>query len=366
VAAITLRASEPVALLPNAIAVHHPFSYIPQALLLRLGAIFDASPLVLFYLARLSGLASAIVLTAVAIRIVPSHQYGLSALALLPPITFARSCVDADPVTNGLAFLFIGCMLREVTRSGVIGAGSLIFLALFAFVMGQCKSAYFVLLLLALGIPKARFASSLSRLACMGLLVLPGIAASIGWMLLVKYSYFTGVTYHTYSGEVDPDRQLALILHHPAAYLLTFFRTLFTTPVIPQAVLGVIGLFGPGQVLPAPVLVILVVIFFGAIISDTTGADVAYGRSLGWLVGGIFLAFIGLSLTLLYIQWTGFGSPVIDGFSGRYLYPLLPLLLIFAKPLNRPFARAPGTWVTALAGVGLPLMLWIMVQTYYG
>ena len=42
VAAIPLRASEPVALSPNAIAVHHPFSYIPQALVLRLGAVFNA------------------------------------------------------------------------------------------------------------------------------------------------------------------------------------------------------------------------------------------------------------------------------------------------------------------------------------
>jgi hypothetical protein len=60
-------------------------------------------------------------------------------------------------------------------------------------------------------------------------------------MLLVKQSYFTGVSYHTYSGEVDPDRQLAFILGHPFAYLATFLRTLFMTPFFPQALLGILG-----------------------------------------------------------------------------------------------------------------------------
>jgi uncharacterized membrane protein len=365
VAAIPLRASEPVALSPNAIAVHHPFSYIPQALVLRLGAVFNASPLMLFYLARLGGLLSAIALTFLAIRLAPSRQYAFCALALLPSITFARSCFDADPVTNGLAFLFIACMLREIARSGPVSMRSLALLALLAFVVGQCKSAYFVLLLLALAIPQARFVSRFSWLTWMGILILPGIVASVGWMLLVKQSYFTGVSYHTYSGEVDPDRQLAFILGHPFAYLATFLRTLFMTPFFPQALLGILGGFGPGLFIPMPVLVVVVGLLFGVIVADRTGAGATY-PGVGSLTAVIFLAFIGLSLTILYIQWTGFGLPVIEGFSGRYFFPLLPLLLLFAKPPEKPMPMAPGVGVTALACAGLPFMLWSTLQAYYG
>ena len=45
------------------------------------------------------------------------------------------------------------------------------------------------------------------------------------------------------------------------------------------------------------------------------------------LIGGIFL--------VMYLQWTQTGNLTIDGVQGRYLLPILPMIMIMLIPKNR-------------------------------
>ncbi|GAB2178378.1 DUF2142 domain-containing protein [Dongia sp. agr-C8] len=364
-AAIALQADRPAVLAANPIAVHHPVSYLPQALAIRLGAMADATPLTLFYLARIAGLLGGLALTFLAIRTMPSHRFALCALALLPPITFGRSMVDADPVTNGLAFLFVAAVLREMLRRDAVEARALSRLALLAFLVGQSKSAYLVLLVLAVAIPGARFPTLRSRLGWMALLMLPGMIASLGWMLLVKETVLSGTTYVTASGGVDPDGQLAFILSHPLDYAATFLRTLFTTRFFPWTLFQFAGLFGPPVVLPVTLAFVILALLLGVVLSDAAEAPGPYPASLPWLTAAIFAGFIGLTMTLLYLQWTALGAPLIDGFQGRYLFPLLPLVLVLSRAKRPAFGVAPSVWLLAQASLGLAALLWKAHDTYY-
>jgi uncharacterized membrane protein len=298
--------------------------------------------------------------------VIPAHKYGLAAIALLPPILFSRSTLDADQLTNGLAFLFLALLYREIAGDGPIKGSRVALLALVAFVLAQAKSAYLLLPFLAFAIPAARFASRRDRLLALALVCLPGILASGGWMVLLKLSYFDAARYRTWSGVVDPHAQFALVVAHPLGFAATLLRTIVATPFIPRVLMEFLGVFGPPVALPLPFYPALAILLGCAWLADGP----AVGRALRHrptrlLALGIAAVTIVLILSLLYLQWTAVGRPVVDGFRGSYLYPLAPLVLLFVPATGRPVLGLSAARCVAMIGaISLCGTLWLAWRTY--
>ena len=365
---IPLQAAQPRVSRPNPIAVLNPVSYIPQAAAIAAGQALGLSPLAIFYLGRLGGLIGGIALTFFAIRIMPVHKLGLTAIALMPPVLFSRSTLDADQLTNGLAFLFAAMAMREIGGRGRLSGARIAALAVAAFLLALSKSAYLLIPLITLAIPANRFASGRSKALACALICLPGIAGSLAWMMLLKLTYFTAVKYRTWSGVVDPQQQLALVLSHPFAFAGTVLRTLFATLFLPLAVIQFIGTFGPPVTMPLLLIVANAGLLAATILSDAPIAlrPLQSGQTR-LLAAAIVLLTLGLILTLLYLQWTRLGGSVIDGFNGRYLCPLAPLLLLMIPATGKPLFRLPSSaWLLALAIVSVGGTFWTTVHTYYG
>ena len=225
IASIPLDARTPATLDPNPIAVLNPVAYIPQVGAYWLGEAFGWSPLVLFYLGRLAGLAAAIGLTFSAIRRMPFHRYGLCAVALLPTLAFSRSTLDADQVTNGLAFLFVAHVLGVASSDQPIRWRTMLWLAAIAFLIAQCKTAYLVLPALAFAIPVDLYGSARRYLLASLAIAVPGALVSIGWMLSLQHGYFAGIHYFVRGAAIYPDGQVAAILADPLNYAQVVART---------------------------------------------------------------------------------------------------------------------------------------------
>ena len=368
VASLKLRAEEPKAVAPNPIAVLNPISYLPQVLAIAVGVAMGLSPLAIFYAGRIAGLIAGIALTFFAIRIMPAHKHSLAGIALLPPFLFSRSTFDADQFTNGLAFLVLATIIREIGAERRIRPGTVSALAFGAFLLAQAKSAYFLLPLQAFAIPVSRFVSRTSKTVVCAIICIPGIVASLGWMLLLHGGYFAGLRYRTWSGIVDPDAQVQLVLSHPLAFAGTLVHTVFGTAFIPNAVVGLLGVFGPPVMLPiAVILVIGFLLAATAIAEDRVDEPQLRSGATRALAAVISIATVALILTLLYLQWTRFEGPVIDGFSGRYLYPMAPLILLLFGATGRPVLRlSTSAWLTMLALVSAGATIWMAWQTYLG
>lgn len=367
IAAILLQADEPRIVPPNPIAVLHPVSYLPQSAAIAAGQWVGLPPLALFYSGRLAGLLAGIALTFFAIRAIPIHRHALAAIALLPPILFTRSTLDADQVTVGLAFLFLAFVIREAAAVGRISSGALAGLAVGAFLLAQCKSGYLLLPLLSLAIPENRFGSVRAKLLACAIICVPGIVASAAWMIGVRLSYFDGIAqYRTWSGIVRPADQLQFILSEPLTYLRIVVATLFATPLVPKVVLEFLGVFGPPVTLPMPFYPIAGALVAGAIFSDRRfprGPLTSWRTRLFALA--IAAATILIIMTLLYLQWTQYKAPFIDGFQGRYLYPLMPLILLSIPAAGRPFLGVPAQyWLVALGLFSIAATWWKTWETY--
>jgi uncharacterized membrane protein len=367
VAALKLRANQPRLVEPNPIAVLNPVSYLPQAPVMAAAQAVGLSPLAIFYLGRIAGLVAGIALTFFAIRIMPVRRYSLAAVALLPPILFSRSTLDADQLTNGLAFLFLAIAIREIGASGPIRGRTVAALAITAFLLAQAKSAYLLLPLLTLAIPAQRFATTGRKTAACAFIIVPGIVFSLGWMLLLKLTYFAGLEYRTWSGIVQPHQQLAWIASHPFGYGAVLLATLFGTPFFARILIELLGVFGPPVQLPMLVIVALAGLLMLTVASDgRITAPSLKAMAIRGLAIAIAVVTVLLILTLLYLQWTHFGSAVVDGFNGRYLYPLAPLLLLLLPSVGRKlFGLASPIWLALLGGVSVVATSMMTAWTYF-
>jgi uncharacterized membrane protein len=365
-ASIPLGAETPAILEPNPISVHNPASYIPQVAAYWLGELLGLRPLSLFYLTRLSGLIAGVGLTFLAIRKMPVHQYGLCALALLPTILFFRSALNADQVTNGLCFLFVAQILAVALKPERIHGSTVLFLAVLALLTALCKSAYFVLLPIAIAVPVDRYGSRSRWLVSTLAIVIPGLLCNLAWMLWVKQTFFAGIHYQTWGGEVRPDEQLATILAEPMRFMSVLARTIFLSPLISTTLIGILAIFGPPVYVPPPVYTLLVLTLGAALVAEGARRQLTRLVVLRLLAAGAFFCGFGLILLLLYIQWTGVGAPIIKGFYGRYLYPLLPpLLLLLPSRQIALFNIQARTWVIFLATVSITSTLGLTWMTYW-
>ena len=366
IASIPLDARTPATLDPNPIAVLNPVAYIPQVGAYWLGEAFGWSPLVLFYLGRLAGLAAAIGLTFAAIRRMPFHRYGLCAVALLPTLAFSRSTLDADQVTNGLAFLFVASILRVASGGQPIRWRNVLWLAALAFLIAQCKSAYLVLLALAFAIPVDLYGSARRYLLASLAIAVPGALVSVAWMLSLQHGYFAGIHYFVRGAAIYPDGQVAAILADPLNYAQIVARTIFLSPLAPLSLIGLIGLFGPPVFMPALAYPLVAGALAAVLIGE--GANIAWRPSalLCILAIASALAGFGLILTLLYVQWDSLGAPVIQGFSGRYLYPFAPLLLLFVPTKKLAlFGLDAKAWTAILGVIAACFTLGVTWSTYW-
>ena len=82
-------------------------------------------------------------------------------------------------------------------------------------------------------------------------------------------------------------------------------------------------------------------------------------------VGVLALVSVVIILTLLYVQWTRVGGPVIDGWNGRYVYPLAPLAVLLTRGRNEQLFRlAPVHWLALVGTLSVGFTLWTTMQIY--
>jgi uncharacterized membrane protein len=330
-ARLPLDASVPAVLQADPIAVLNPIAYAPQAICIRVCCLLGIRPLASFYLARAAGLCCAILLTFLA----------------------------------AVSFLFIASVWRAALRTAPASAGEFLQLAALGFVAGQCKSAYFLLPLMALAVPRARFRGLAPYAGWMAAVILPGMIANFAYMLALKHGFFAHAAYRSWAGDADPAAQIAQMLHAPARYAWVLLRTVVATPLIPLSITQMLGTFGPPVSLPPPITALLAGLIGLVAITDPT-ARAPYGWRARVLAAAIALASACIALTLLYIQWNGVGAPIIQGFQGRYLYPVLLLPVMSLHATRSAIFGVPEKVLLAAAGVfGLGACFGTTLWAYY-
>lgn len=366
----TLPADRQVSLDKNPYAVSNPLMYAPFALVLNISNyLFHPQPWMQFYILRITGLLCSVFLITIAIARMPEHKTLLAAMCLLPAMMNARSGVNIDGLVIGSAFLFIGQVYYLCRKSILVDSKDIALLAVFAFIMAQSKGAYVPLLFLAVLLPKGIFSSTRKYWLSLAIVILPALVIGLGWSALAKSIVLSGMRYRNDVGDVWPDGQFEWLLTHPFTYAGVLLKTIFASPMLPKSLWEAIGSIGWGHnfiTISSFSYVLLIVILVVIMACEPVKQAVQSSTIKRCFIAVIMGATIGMALTMLYVQWSAYQSPVIEGFQGRYFYPLFPLFAVFVNPISEYANEKRSILLLCLFGVVSSVsLLWATGNFYY-
>jgi uncharacterized membrane protein len=269
-----------------------PSPYVPQAAACFFARCFAISPGAKFYLGRLANLILAIVVTAIAIRIMPFAKWTLAVVGLFPMTLFLDASFSPDPLTIALTFILTAILMRG-------GSGAIV-----AFLLALCKQGYFLIALL--------------RRRWMTLAV-----AAPGAMVSLMFSVRGSLTNRP--AGVDSRRQIEYEFRHPLSVLSVLaMDAIRHGPRYGQEMIGRLGLLDVS--LPS------LAIFSAAavLIATMVWAGGTPDRGTRMVATALAAMFSLAVLFSLYVTWTPVGAPFIDGVQGRYFLPLVPMIAIAA------------------------------------
>ncbi len=310
-----------------------PVSYLPQALAIFIFGWLGFSPFFLLYLARLASLLFWIFLMYHAIRIIPVQKWLLVLLALLPMSVSVNSSLSADVFTNGVAFLFIAVIMREILSKEPFIRKRMVVLTVLIVLLGLGKMVYVVLLFLFLAIPRKRFSSQRQYFLNFSILLLAGLISSFILKIYLDHLYLPWHLYNkvyaanaTLGFQSDMNEQLQYVSDHFWKTIVLFIGSFFRQ--IPEISSGYIGILGRYDTrLPAGLVIFsFIAIFLVAVFSSKKEYKLNLWHRL--ILVAVFFMITSLIMISQYLTWEPVGSDHLQPLQGRYFIPAFPLVLI--------------------------------------
>lgn len=308
--------------LRNYASSYPPIIYIPQSLGIIIGKILDASPILMMYLGRIFNFLFYLMITYIALKIVPIKKNLFFLLALLPMSIIHAASLSADAITNSTALLFVSYILylaygsvEKITVKHVITTIAIgIFIAL-------SKIVYLPIILLFLIIPIRKLKNKKDYWVTF-IIVLTGCTIPFIIWNLLNISNLSVPDLRVNPG-VSPKDQVIFVLTHPVQYIKIIIDTMMS--IGPSQVLSMMGKIATNYMYPTPSIVIytfLFMLFFFGIVNSDKDLNVTIRGVDKLIFLAIFLLVLILIYTALYVGFTNVGDPIINGIQGRYFVPI--------------------------------------------
>jgi uncharacterized membrane protein len=313
-------------------AAYSPLPYIPAAIAINTGKVFNLSTKNIIRLARFMMLAvwALCVFTAIAL-ISGRKKWIIFVVALLPMQVFQASIVNPDAIINGLAILYLGLYLKalELSAAGKKLSNRMIAsIAITLAALSLAKPVYFVLGLTIIFLPAKLFVGrSLDSRFWKSLLLFTALIPALIWYAIsapVAKAVGSPLGAQFYN-QVDPLGQLKYMAMHPLNSLVVFFRTLGAN--IDSYLISSIGLLGWNFVgMPVYLVVASAIILLLVSLYSVQDKNPNKHQSYVLLTAGI-ITVIGVFL-VLYMTFNPVGASKVGGVQGRYFLPALPFVLV--------------------------------------
>jgi len=324
----TMKTSEKIRYANPTQALYSPVCYLPQALGCLVGRILTDHPVLIFYLGRFFNFVVCSILVFWAVRIIPAGKRFMLLMICMPMYLQQMVSLSSDAFLNAWAFLLIAQVLAQIQGNAKNTARDRWIFLISSVFVSLCKIVYLPLCFLVWLIPSDRFETRRKAVRYKLTVSLVSAFLNIGW-LAVGMRYLI-----EFRKGVNSVLQLEYIFMHIPEYAAVLGRTFAKKWIdwlgtMVGAKLGVLNVY---TCLPLIVCFLLLLIWEAAVMTQNEKLEIQKNtRRIFFL---IFVLVFGITLTSLYIQWTAVQNPYIEGFQGRYLIPILPLLA-FAVPKRR-------------------------------
>jgi uncharacterized membrane protein len=306
-------------------SVYSPVLLLPQAITMRVFArTTDLPALTAFYLCRLAGLLSYLILTWFAVRQMPFGKWILLALAASPMALFQAATITPDAISNGIGFLFIagGLRLAQIQEINWRETGNLVLL-IFLLFLAKLNLLPLILLPFLLILPH-KFIVGRLYIFLLAITAILFVLEVAGWNWIASTNFRSLLL-----EEANPKAQMLYILGNPFAFLQTVAKDFMANGLLYAQ--GWINGYGYYYWTPPQIVSLFFLLSLGfVIITDSTSGQVNWRLRIIFIL--LFVAGYIATIASLYISYTPVGADQVFGVQGRYFIPLvLPLLLILSS-----------------------------------
>lgn len=322
----------------GATAPYTPLVYIPAAVGMEVGKIFNTSVNTSLILAKLGQtvLYTGCVFAALKVLNKSRAKWVIFCVALFPETVFQVATINADVYTNGVVLLFAAVIVR-LFNATVLTRRLNVLLWASSIALMFTKPSYALAIVLVVLLPLALYENKKQMWKHKTILLL--VCAAIFIVVSVKGLQYSDAILMYFSASdaanISLAGQLGFILHHPFSFVVTLLRTMVVNTYDWQS--GMLGVFGY-DVVAVPYALTLPLIF-------STLIAALYSHNLtrlkAWALIGVGVLSGLTVILLLYGTFNTIGASVVAGVQGRYYIPSLVFVLL-------GLASAIGIHVTAL------------------
>lgn len=351
-------------------AIYSPVLFIPQSTGILIGKMFNLSPLILLYLARLFNLFTWTALIYLVIRLIPFNKWLIALLSLTPMAVFLAGSSNADTMVMAYIFLFLAYVLKlGYDPRMTFNLKSLLILTLLSVLVALSKNIYVIMSLLVFIIPVSRASDRKDYLLKLSFFFgITLLTAVISYFNVQSVLNKVEVIEQYYGGapcpEINPDKQIEFILADIPRFFSIVFHSFKEFGGI--AIKSYIGVLGWMQI-TFPYFYYgfaYLIIFTFAVLSDQKKFSFSLRHRLLFIV--IFTAIILAFSFTMYCSWSAPGDPRILNLQGRYFIPAMPLIwfLFQNKTLQVP-SRVFSVMLIGFTLISMAVSIHAMVLRFY-
>lgn len=302
---------------------YSPIAYIPQAIGILIGRIFNAPPVLLIYLARLAILAVWVILGYLSIKLIPYKKWALFGILLFPMFIAQSVSMGADAVSIGAGLVFTATILRIISLQKLTQR-TIVILVAAAVAMVMAKQIMVILLPLILLLKGTLFTSKTKAILIkLAVIAIPILLFSV-WNVLVGQ---ISSNLDQALNNQNPAQQISFLSQNPLHFISVLFTTFFFGwgNSVVESVIGVFGWSDTAlsEVFVAFGYVALAVLLF----TSYEEKQVRISRLMRWTFGIMGLIYTIAVCGAMYLFYSPVGFSVVVGVQGRYLLPVIPLLI---------------------------------------
>ena len=303
-------------------SIYNPIQYIGTLPGLLLAKLITKTPIIFMYLGRLSNIIISMILLYNAIKMMPFGKKILLLASIIPIAIEGFSTLSSDGFTIAICYFFIAYILNLAFNKEIktLSKKHKIFIGVVSCIVACCKIVYFPLVLLILVIPKEKYGGLKEKVKEDILVIFLTLLINITWLT------FGFSILNSRSGESGMQMVIEA-LKNPIKFGQMILYTINNN--MDKYLLSAFGnqLEWGEEIFGVPFVIgFIVLTIFITITDESIKNKISNKQKI--VLGIVIIMIIGLIFCSLYVQWTQTESPEIQGIQGRYLIPIMPILLL--------------------------------------
>lgn len=305
--------------IPSTPADYNPILYVPSGIGIFIAKLLSNNMADIYFAGRIFNLISYVALIVMSLKILPYKKNTFAVIALMPMLFALGSVYTIDAVTMGLVSIFVAYCLRLKEKENINLKEILIILLLFVLLSLAKSMAYIFVAIIVFMLPLIKILKQNTK-------KIPYIIIAIVVALALVYILNSSkeISADPRGGDTNSIEQIKYMISNPIKTIKLGVNHIKLTLMNYNWLTGLNHKIYFSEMADYITLFILIFVLY---VSVTDNSKTFNLKEKILFILAFFITY-GVTSLILYITFTPVGRDQILGYQTRYIFPILPLLLM--------------------------------------